>query len=405
MPTKKEIQRQKKKEQLRSQIVPEQDKVDIEIKRHKIRVVLVSLVLIVLLSVCIVGILYYNKHKSYKTAVVEWEKEVVIGEMHAQEHNGGVLVAGLEGVFFYGVDGEAKWANSYSMINPHTYIGGEYVAVADIGGKSLGLYGQQGHIKSIQLAKSIYNVSVSKKGVIVVVTQDEMSHSFDIYDKTLTEIGITVNTLISETGYPTSIGISPDGETLIVGYQYIMDGHMKNRVAFYNFREGKKDIKRLVGIFNDYEESLFVEAMFIGPKNAVAIADNRLVFYEMQETKVPKELANIPQKNVKEIITTEQKVAVVTQKKDGTDFDTLTIYNNKGENVLNKKMDFIYKGIGLNSEFIYYYNDTTICIMDYDGEEIFKKEISEAIHDVYSLKNKERFIVQEQNILKGIRIK
>ena len=87
-------------------------------------------------------------------------------------------------------------------------------------------------------------------------------------------------TKMSNSGYPVAVALSPDAMLMSVSYLYVDSGVMRSSVAFYNFGEvGQNELHNYVSGFN-YTDSVVPYVKFLNGEIAVAVADDRIMFYK-----------------------------------------------------------------------------------------------------------------------------
>ena len=178
------------------------------------------------------------------------------------------------------------WNYTCELSNPVADVCGETLALADLSGNKIYVFGNRGLIGSITARFPVRAVSVSGNGVVAVVMRNDTQTMFELYASDGTEL-VEAQTSLADSGYPLAIDLSEDGKRLLVSYIKVA-ADVKSTVVCYDFSDsGATDSEQKI-MENEYEGSLIPTVAFLGNGSAVAVGTDGLRFFHggnsMKET-------------------------------------------------------------------------------------------------------------------------
>lgn len=119
-----------------------------------------------------------------------------------------VLLVNNEGIKAMNRAGKEEWSAVFPSTSPHTAIKGDYIMIADINGKNIGLYKNEKQVSKIKTDREILFAALNKSGYVAAAS-DEPGYKgmVTVYDKN----GKEVYRWHSGTGYIGGMDISPRG--------------------------------------------------------------------------------------------------------------------------------------------------------------------------------------------------
>ena len=257
--------------------------------RHINRKRLVRLLIVLLLCVAAIFLLVrLLMRRNYRTADLISDSEQSGGSAVSYLHLGGrILRYSQNGAAMLEGSGKELWNLSYVYAKPKAKLQGNYGVIADIGGTGACIFGRDGISGQIMTNSPILNLAVSEKGTTVLVLEEGMTSRIQFYDRNGKPLDISATLEMAISGFPLDAALSPDGTGLIVSAGAYLSGVLGTQIVFYNFAVGKGEMNRLVGYFT-YENVLFPEIRYMGGEAAVAVGDDRLVFFDLSTENKPK---------------------------------------------------------------------------------------------------------------------
>lgn len=353
--------------------------------------------------IILVCIFSYYQHLNgiYRSYEVLKEYEKDDGNMvRYASYQDKILKYSNDGASVLDKDGKAIWNGSYNMKDPQVSICGNYVAIADIGGREIYVFNGKDSGKEIKVLNDIIWMDVGGQGVVAVAMENGDSSLIDIYDpyQTSETLRVEIPTTVNEDGFPVDIALSNDGQKLVTGFIDMADGVMENKITFYNFDEvGQNDINRQTGMVN-LEDTLISNVEFLNNDTVCVFTENGLLLYSMKQKQ--EEVANITfEEVIRSVLMSDQYVGVVLEEYSGTDKYKLIIYNLRGKKVLDKELDFDYDTVQLTNTDVIFYTELDCNIIRLNGKKKFEKTFDRSITAVYPYDgNRKYYIVSDYNV-------
>ena len=250
-----------------------------KIFRHRTEILIrVGIVLAVLLLAT--GFFYFSYlNKEYESInVVKSVDSVVSMGSEVMRFGNYILVYSNDGMKCVNEKGEVVWNETFQMQNPMIDISGDVVGIADYNGSMIYMMNKSGKLGTVNTGMPIRKFCVSAKGLAIAILDDSEITPIHIYDTSGNAVAY-FSTSMRKSGYPIDIAITESGYVVAVSYLFVDNASYKTNVAFYNFGEvGQNQTDNLVSGYT-YSNAIVPEVCFIDNANAVAVADNRLMFY------------------------------------------------------------------------------------------------------------------------------
>ncbi len=302
--------------------------------------------------------------------------------------------------------GKPVWDGSYEMKNPTVSICGDYVAIADIGGKSIYVFNGKDSGTEIKVLHDIIQADVASQGVVAVAMEDGDSNRIDIYDpyQSGDSLRVEIPTSVNEDGFPIDIALSDDGQKLVTAFINISDGVLENKVTFYNFDEvGQNDINRQTGMVN-LEETLLSKVDFLSNDKVCIYTENGFSLYSMKERQ--EKIADITfEETIKSVMSTQHYIGVVLEEYSGTEKYRLMVYNLNGKNILEKELDFDYDKVQMTEKDIIFHSDLDCNIIRLNGRKKFHKVFDQSILALLPYDDNRKYYLVEESGIQRIQLK
>ncbi|HIS55077.1 MAG: DUF5711 family protein [Lachnospiraceae bacterium] len=409
------ISREAKKKQLRRQVISSEElkkNKDYQRRRKQKRLQnwMVILGAIVLVAVVVLGVYIYETNRTYKTFGVEWEQDIVGAESSKYVRlEDGVVQLGGDGATCYGDNGETVWSVPYDMRQPSAAVSDGYLVIYDKRGQSMIICDSTGERGRADTTYPITSADISSQGVTIAVTEDKESSYISYFDSSGNKLEIDIKSPLASQGYPASVSISPNGQQLMVSYTSITGGQATSEVVFYDFEMGKDVPNRVVGAFQNYEESdtIIPFVQYLSDQCGVAVGDNMLSFFST------KNRINIEQKNI-EVSERIQKVfyddsrlgiVVEKEKEDGTTEWVLRLYSESGTLELEESIPDNMEEIFLRGERIVMYEASSCLIQTDSGKTRYENTFEDGISKMLPGGSDREYIIVGGDKIKKIRLK
>ena len=141
------------------------------------------------------------------------------------------LICTKDGVKYYASMGDAKWSDTFNMTSPVLVQEGDYVAVGDMGGKTVRVYDRSGMLYDLQAEGSPVQFALNEKGYLSLITKNGTTCHIRIYNTKGTLLKERVEE--SKGVYPLCSDISDDGKVFAVSYLDSTDISPIGRVVLF----------------------------------------------------------------------------------------------------------------------------------------------------------------------------
>ncbi len=326
-----------------------------KILRHRTEILIrVGIVIVVLLLAT--GFFYFSYlNKEYDSInVVKSSDSVVTMGSEVMRFGNCILVYSNDGMKCVNEKGDVIWNETFQMQNPMIDISGDVVGIADYNGSMIYMMNKSGKLGTINTGMPIRKFCVSAKGLAIAILDDSDITPIHIYDTS----GNTVayfSTSMRNSGYPIDIAITESGYVVAVSYLYVDNASYKTDVAFYNFGEvGQNQTDNLVSGYT-YSNAIVPEVRFIDNSNAVAVADNRLMFYSGDQKPISSGEVLV-ENEIAAVYYGEQYVALVFNNTGDGDRYTVNIYDRNGKIKDTISFNIMYEDILITGNHIVVYS-------------------------------------------------
>ena len=320
-----------------------------------------------------------GKLYKYKSYSLKWTKELKQGSIVGYEtFNDYIIKYSKDGVVCLDRSGNEVWIDSYEMKDPIVSVSSSYVAIADRQGTNIYIFGKDGRIGSASTGLPISRISLSDIGVLAVIVEDSSSTAINFFSKEGNVIDITVKNSLTGDGYPTDISLSPDGNNLLVSYQYIQNSMLKGSVVFYNFSNiGKNTPNRIMGGFNEpFEDSLISKVSFSKKLDSYVLASSGVYFFTSQNIVSPKLKSSFPeQSEIKSVAYNKDYIVMIVDNITDLYKYTLKVYSTNGRLVLEKGINYDYERLDIDKDYIFLSDNNSCLVYNIEGKVKFESDL------------------------------
>lgn len=364
-------------------------------------------VAIILLAVVLLGagvfivarVFFINKAYTTMTEISSTEFFISTGSK-AERFGNNFIVYNSDGIKCVNYKGEQIWNEAFQMQKPLVDISNGIVAVADYNGGSIFLMDEKNVLGKIDTGMPIRKFKAAGSGYVMAVLDGDDNTPIYIYD-TAGEEKIFFNTTMKGYGYPLEIAISDNGILGAVSYLNVDKGSFYTSVGFYNFGQvGQNSQDSLMSSYI-YESALVPEIKFAGNNKAVAVADNRLMFYNGDQKPQSSGEILISEK-ILSVHEDDKYVVLFFASDDGEHKYKAEIYDYDAK--LKDKMyfDVDFSDVFIDDNRIVLYNGEEVLIHMIGGKDKFVGNFEDAILALIPTSSPKRFIQVTPDDIKTI---
>lgn len=363
---------------------------------------ILALALLIGVIVCGIRAVYVKDYDSYR--VLRSVKRVDGNQVTYLKYGENLLKYSKDGASAIKTDGGILWNGSYNMDNPQADIAGDYVAIADVGGKTVSVFDGSNSGTQIAVLDPITQVCVANQGVVAVAMSEGDSDVIQVYDTAQNnKLLLEIPTNVATSGFPVAMDLSPDGKKMVTSYMMVKDGTISCMVNFYNFGDvGKNNVNRIVGA-RDFGGDIAAKVQFVTDDKVCVCTENRICVYTMKE--IPEDLYSKKfSSTVKSIAFSDKYVAAVLEKSKGKSGYKVVSYRLNGKKVLDEKINYDYKQFEISGDELFFYSDTHCNILRKNGKEKFNGDFKKNILFFTSGKSLNSYVLVDKDNVSVIRL-
>mgnify|MGYP004651522331 FL=1 len=380
-----DIERENRKQELRSRVVDTKDLLQQEAeqkgkRRRSRRRFLVFLVVVLVLGALVAGAIYMMK-RPYTGFSQNWRNsfngENGVSESDYEDYEifgDGFLKVTRDGATYIDSSGKTIWNQSYEMNSPYVSINGDYCAIADQGKTAIYIMNKTGTTGQAETNLPITKISVAGTGVTYALLEDSKASYITVFSKEGAALDISIKSVLDGDGYPVDIAVSPDGTELIASFASIENGTIQNKVIFYNLSEIGQNAgsNRVVGGFtDDFSGHLAGRVHFSDDTHAQAFYDGGIAFFSTKVLTSPELSQKVEiEQTIQAITYADDYIGVITDNSDSetsADPYTLTVYRLNGQAVFSTPFQLNYTNFDIDQDRVLVYNNTTLQLYDMSG--------------------------------------
>lgn len=292
----------------------------------------------------------------------------------------GILRYGRDGAAYINYQGEEIWNQAYQISTPIIEVTGSCAVVADCGGNDIVVFDEDGIKGEITTTYPIEKISVSEQGIVAVLTKDVDTPRILCYDA-VGNLLVEHKPSSSDTGYPTDVSISLDGNMLLVTYIQILDGELVSNYIYYNFDEGVSTSANQIVSQGQVSDSIIPEAYFINEDTSVLISDKGFMIYKGNATPELQYSVTIT-KEISMTFHSEKYIGFVLVGTGETE-NELRVYDLEGELVTSIGLNESYENADILGDEVILYEGTECKILTLSGVERFQGDANMEITGLF----------------------
>ena len=375
-----------------------------KIKSHKFTIFYRMTLIMILIAAVTAGVYVQWKNRIYtENTIVSSIETTLTPDKKLMPLAGYLLSYSKDGASCMDAKGNAVWNETYEMQNPIIDMCQNVVAIGDYNGRNIYIMNTSGSMGNITTTKPVRDFSVAANGVIAVVLDDKEVTLIYLYDAQGNEL-VHFRTTMSESGYPVSVSISPNGQLICVSYLYVDSGQMKSSVAFYNFGAvGQNSTDNYVSGY-DYLDTVVPFTRFLDNKTAVAVSDDRIMFYSGAQK--PVSIAeNLVSDDIQSVYYGEEYIGLVFNSTESGNRYRMDVYNKAGQLVQTIEFDIEYTDIVFHNDQIIIYNETICFIYNSNGVQKYAGNFNKSALTLIPLSSGYRYMVVTPDSIDTIELK
>ncbi len=263
--------------------------------------------------------------------------------------NGYVYECSKNGLIKKEATGEQIWAKSFFMEFPLLVHKGGNFAVAEITGKKVLVFNEEGFLYDVDVSYPILDIYINEGGFLSVVEEDEDQNYIHYFNEKGEDVVEKATVFIKE-GYPIDHATSPDVKEMVTGYLNVSENKLVTSISYFSYDDDYEKVDYVLGDYK-YEDSLLDRIIWIGDYRVMSVMDNRIVIANLEDNNFEELNLQLDAK-VKEIVTGESFFAVwygdLINPTENSIQNTITVYDYSGKIIkihdLSERILGLYQG-------------------------------------------------------------
>ena len=180
-----------------------------------------------------------------------------------------------DGIKYYSQMGKEKWNDTFTMTSPTVETEGEYVAVADIMGRTAKMYNSKGKVYEISLDSPIVKIALNKNGFMGVIMNNSGNYIIKIINSTGNVVTERVEATVNV--FPTGLDISDDDKSFSISYIDTTDISAISKIVFFYIGETEGDY--IDGMFSGItkQDEYIVYLSYMENNTLIAVSDKSVI--------------------------------------------------------------------------------------------------------------------------------
>lgn len=375
-----------------------------KIRKHKLTALYrILLVVIALAAVVVLILVQYKRHIYTGYDIVSSVPRETSSEAVDVRLQDAILTYSKDGAHCTDSKGNVTWNQTYQIQDIKLAINQNVAAIGNYNGREIYIQNTEKQLGTITTTMPIRDIAVSAEGYVTAVLADTDITWVNTY-KVNGDLIYSGQTHMYNSGYPTAISLSPNGELLAVSYVYIDAGTLKSNVTFYNFGPvGANRSDYIVGVYF-YTDLLVPEIHFMDNETAFAVGDSRLMVYKGSQIPVL-EAEYLYDQEIQSVFSNDKYIGLVFNSDNSESRYKMDVYNTSARKVGTYYFDIDYTDIFFTQDNFVIYNETQCVIKTYEGVEKYNGYFSKTVNVMLPTGAAYKYLLVTDNSIDTIQLK
>lgn len=335
------------------------------------------LVFIAIGALILLVFVQYNRHiyTAYET-LSSIKRENIAGTTDVRLGNS-ILTYSKDGAHCADLKGNVVWNQTYEIQDILVRSSDNVAAIANCNGRNAYIVSNEKQLMEINTNLPIRDIAVSSAGTATVVMADADATWLYSYSKDGKE-SYKGEVSMKNSGYPTSISLSPSGDLMMISFAYFDAGVQQMNVAFYNLTDiGENYSDNIVGTYI-CSDVYIPYVQFINNNTAFAISDRNLMIYKGAQ------IPNLSDhyefsSQIQSVYYSERYIGVVFDSDKAESSYKMEVYDLNADKVGTYYFDINYSDIFFTKDTFVVHNETECVVMKLDGIEKYKGSFDKTV--------------------------
>lgn len=338
-------------------------------RRDRLRDFLIGLSLS---AVFLLFMLFYYRNYSYTTYSLNSETTLgALSEAKIRKLDSGNVIIGGDTIT-YMEKGVTVWSTAVDLKKPVVAVNGDFFSVYDTGGYQVYVCDKTGILCTLKVSRMIHGMDISADGVVAVFTESDDAEYISYFDRYGSRIPVDIKSVLSGTGQPMRIAISPDSQKLAVLYYTTANGIGESRMVLYDFEKGREEDSFIVHSDSSFYGSgtLLVDGRFLDNGHFAAVGTNLAKFYSYDQKKGETTEKTLEYAcPVRSVWFAGDTFLLIDEREDG---NLCTVYDMTGEYSTSFEVPREYGSFAVNDEQIAFMNGRDLTVYNLSGRKRYE---------------------------------
>ncbi len=374
-----------------------------KIMRHKLTF-LYRILLIIAAAAALVAlvVVQYRRHVYTEYDIVSSiPRETASGTTDIRLGNS-ILTYSRDGAHCTDMKGEIVWNQTYQIQDVLLAVSGDTAAIGDYNGRNIYIQNSGQQLGVVTTTMPIQEIAVSSSGIVTAIEADSDSVRIDTYSPE-GELLYYGSAGMSDTGYPTAVCLSPDGELLSLAYLHLDPGLLKTNLAFYNFGDVGGNYNDFM-VTSDSFTDLVPYMQFMNDSTMFAVGDGCLRIYSGAHLPV-RTAGHMYNEEVLSVFYNEEYVGLMFRSDKSEYLYRLDVYSASAKKVDSFYYNIQYTDLFFDNDNIVIYNETECVIKTMDNIEKFNGSFSKPVRLMLEANGAYRYVLVTDSSIDTIQLK
>ena len=331
----------------------------------------------VILVIALFGLFYFRNYE-YTTYSLDTESTLgaLSGTVVRELTHGNVVIGG--DTITYMEKGKVIWTTQAEVKKPVIAVNGDFFSVYDTGGYQVYVCDTTGILCTLKLSRIVYGMDISETGVVAVVTESDDSAYISWFDRYGSRIPVEVKAVLSITGIPVHVSISPDSQKLMVLYYSTENGIGESRMVLYDFERGREEDSYIIRSDHSFYDTgtYLVDGKFLDNQHFAAVGTNLTKFYSYDPKKGEVTDKTLEYTDpVRSVLFNRDSLLFVETEEEGT---VCRSYNALGEENGHFAVTDEYKLAAVNDKSLAFLNGQDLTVYNLSGRKRYEGTLVDA---------------------------
>ncbi|MCR5798033.1 MAG: DUF5711 family protein [Eubacterium sp.] len=374
-------------------------------KKVNVKLIVFACLTVALVVGVILVIRYFSTRTLKNYVVVSQAERADSNNVTYLPFKNSILKYSKDGVSLINESGKSTWNGGYEMDKPVVDTCEDYVVVTDAGAKKFFVGSVTGKESGVtfQTDYPVSRCKVAGTGEVLALLHDEDSDNlciYNVFEDNPLEIEIPSN--IDESGYTLDFDISPDGKCVVVAYLAVKNGHMENKVCFYNFGDDIKDSSHMVGGAS-FSDTGIGQIKFLDNEKVAVFTENGFSVFSDMNKPTEKNKVTLPNAPKSVAVSDENILLVTGSIEDGN--QKLHLYDTSGNQSFEMPISVVYSNVMISGEDIIFTDEQTCDIFRTNGSKKFHYRFDQVFEYFFPAVEGNHYYFVDSSTIKKIKVK